>query len=72
MFSGVPAHIAWNALLNLEVRRSYKALHDDLVLPSTLILSNTCHSDNAPTMDAIRKELPSRKKEVEVWTYGHQ
>jgi hypothetical protein len=39
-----------------------KALRDELVLPSATTLSNICWREFAPTVDAIKKQLPSRKK----------
>jgi len=54
----VLAHIAWNAISNLELRQSYKALCDDLVLPSAMTLSNICLREFALTVDAIKKQLP--------------
>jgi len=44
-----------NAIPNLELRRSYKASRDDLVLPSATTLSNICRMEYAQTMDAIKK-----------------
>jgi len=38
----VLAHTPWNAISNLELRRSYKALRNDLVLLSATTLSNVC------------------------------
>jgi len=51
----VSAHIPWNSISNLELRRSYKALCDDLVLQSATTLSNICQRESALTVDAIRK-----------------
>jgi len=65
------AYIPWNAISNLELRRSYKALRDDLVLPSVTTLSNICRREYALTMDAITKQLPSRNEvslALEGWT----
>ena len=56
---------------NLEVRRSYKALRDDLVLPSATTLSNICRREYALTVDAIKKQLPSQNKvslALDGWT----
>jgi len=67
----VIARIAWNAISNLELRRSYKALRDDLVLPSATTLSNICRREYALTMDAIKQQLPSRDKvglPLDKWT----
>ena len=71
MLGFVSAHIPWNAISNLELRRSYKALRDDLVLPSATTLSNICRREYALTVDAIKKQLPSRNKvslAVDGWT----
>jgi hypothetical protein len=71
MLGFVSAHIPWNARSNLELRRSYKVLRDDLVLPSATTLSNICHREYALTVDAIKKQLPSRNKvslALDGWT----
>ena len=71
MLGIVSAHIPWNAISNLELRRSYKALRDDQVLPSATTLSNICHREYALTADAIKKQLPSRNKvslSLDGWT----
>jgi len=60
MLGFVSAHTPWNAISNLELRRSYKALRDDLVLPSNTTLSNICRREYALTVDAIKKQLPLR------------
>jgi len=62
MLGFVSAHIPWNAMSNLEFRRAYKSLHDDLVLPSATTLSNICQREYALTVDAITKQLPIRNK----------
>jgi len=54
------AQITWNAISNLELRRSYNTLPSDLVLRSTTTLSNICRREYALTVDAINKQLPSR------------
>jgi len=58
----VSAHIRWNAISNLQLQRSYKALRNDLVLPSATTLSNICGRESALTVDAIKKQSPSRNK----------
>ena len=60
MLGFVSAYIPWNAISNPELGRSYKALHNDLVLPSATTLSNISPREYALTMDAIKKQLPSR------------
>jgi hypothetical protein len=62
MLGFVSAHIPWNAISNVELRRSYKALRDELVLPSATTLSNICRREHALTVDAFKKELPLRNK----------
>jgi len=71
MLGFVSAHIPWNAISNLELRRSYKALRDDLVRPSATTLSNICRTDYALTVDAIKTQLPLRNKvslALDGWT----
>jgi hypothetical protein len=62
MLGFVLAHIPWNVISNLELQRSYKALRDDLVLPSATALRNICRREYALTVDAIIKQLPLRNK----------
>ena len=62
MLGFVSAHIPWNAISNLELRRSYKALRNDLVLSSATTLSNICQREYALTVNAIKKQLPIRNK----------
>jgi len=71
MLGFVSAHIPWNAISNLELQRSFKALRDDLVLPSATTLSNICRREYALTVDAIKKQLPLRNKvslALDGWT----
>ena len=71
MLGFVLAHIPWNVISNLELRRSYEALHDDLVLPSATTLSNICRREYALTVDAMKKQLPVRNKvslALDEWT----
>jgi len=58
----VSAHIPWNAISNRELRRSCKTFSDDLVLPSTMTLTNSCQREDALTVDAMNKQLPSQNK----------
>jgi len=60
MLGFVLAHIPWNAISNLELRRAYNALRDNLVLPSTTPLCNICPREYALSVDAIKKQLPSQ------------
>jgi hypothetical protein len=67
MLGFVSAHIPWNDISNLELRRSYKAICDDLVLPSATTISNICQRAYACTVDAIKKQLPIRNKVSLAW-----
>jgi len=60
MLGFVSAHSRWNAISNLELQWSYKALRDDIVLPSATTLNNICRWEYAVTVDAIKKQLPLR------------
>jgi len=65
------AHIPWNAIPNLELRRSYNALRHNLVLLSATSLSNICRKEYELTLDAIKKQLPSGNKvslALDGWT----
>jgi len=65
------AYIPWNAISNVELRQSYKALRDDLVLPSATTLSDICQREYALSMDVIKKQMPSRNKvslALDGWT----
>jgi len=62
MLGFVSAHRPWNAISNLELRQSYQALRDDLVLQSATTLSNICRREYALTVDAIEKQLPLLNK----------
>jgi hypothetical protein len=67
----VSSQTAWNLISNLELRMSYKALRNNLVLPSGTILSNICQREYEPAMHAIQKELPSWNKvslALDGWT----
>jgi len=71
MLGFVLAHIPWNAISNLELRRSYNALRSELVLPSASTLSNICRREYTLTVDAIKKQLPSTNKvslALDGWT----
>jgi len=75
MLEFVSAHIPWNVISNLELRRSYKALCDDLVLPSASTISNICWREYALTVDAIKKQLLWQNKvsfALEGWTSTNQ
>jgi hypothetical protein len=71
MLGIVSAHILWNVISNLELRCSYEALWDDLVLPSNTTISNICQSEYALTVDVIKKQLPIRNEvslALDRWT----
>ena len=71
MVAFVSAHIPWNAISNLELRRSYKALRNDLVLLSAMTLSSICLQESALTVDAIKKQLLVQNKvsfALDGWT----
>jgi len=53
------AHIPWNAISNVERRRSYKPLKRDQVLQSAMTLSDICRREYALTVDAINKQFLS-------------
>jgi len=40
------------------LRQSYKALRDDLVLPSAMTFGNICWTEYALTVDVIKMQLP--------------
>jgi len=65
------AQIPWNTISNLELRLSYNALRSKLVLPSAITLSNICRREHSLTVDAIKKQLPTRNKvslALDRWT----
>jgi len=62
MVAFVLTHSPWEAISNLELQQSFKALRDDLVLPSTTTLSNIWLGGYALAADAIEKQLPPRNK----------
>jgi hypothetical protein len=71
MLACVSAPISWNAISTLHLRWSYKALRDDLVLPSATTLRNIWCREYAMRVDAIKKQLPSRNKvslALDGWT----
>jgi len=67
----VSAHIPRNAISNLELQQSYKALLDDLLLLSATTRRNICRRESALTVDAIQKQLPSPNRvslALDGWT----
>jgi len=68
-------HNPSNAIWYLELRQSYKALRDQLVLPSILSLSNLCQTDYALIVHAIKNQLPSWNTvslALDGWTSTHK
>jgi len=71
MLGFVSAHRPWNASSHLELRRSCKALREELVLLSATTLSNICRRGYALTVDAMKNPLPSRNNvslALDGWT----
>jgi len=62
MLGFVSAYIPWNAILNLDLWRSYEALRNDLVLPSGMTLRNIFWRESPFTVDAIEKEMLSQNE----------
>jgi len=63
MLGFVSAHIVWNPKSNLELRRYYKALRSDLVVPSaSTTIPNTRWREYSLTLDAMMKQLLSGNK----------
>jgi len=60
MLQLISTDIPWNAVTNLELWRSYIALRNVFVLPAAMTCSNICRRQSAMTMNAIKKQLPSR------------
>jgi hypothetical protein len=60
IFGFVSAQMPWDAMSNLELRRSYQALRHDLVLLSATTLSLIWWREYAVTLVAIKKQLPLR------------
>jgi hypothetical protein len=53
------AYSPWDAISNLELPRSFKALRDDVVRPSATTFSTSCQREYALTVDATKNQLPS-------------
>jgi hypothetical protein len=71
MLRSVLEHIPENAISNLNLRWSYKALCNNLVLLSPRTLGNICRRDYALTVDVIKKQLPRQNKislTLDGWT----
>ena len=71
MLGCVSAHIPWNAVLNLKIRRTYNALRSDLILPSASTLGNICRREYFLTIEAILNKLPEKNKvsiALDGWT----
>jgi len=57
MLGFVSGHVPWNTISILELRQVYKALRDEVVLPSATMFSNTCQKEYALTVDAFWKQM---------------
>ena len=71
MLGFVPAHIPLNAISNLELRRSYQIIRNNLVLPSATTIRNICRREYTLTVDTIKKQVPSLNNlslSFEGWT----
>jgi hypothetical protein len=71
MLGFISAHNLWNAISYLERQWSYKALRDDLVLPSTMTVNRICQREYAKTLYATEKQLPSQNQvslALDGWT----
>jgi hypothetical protein len=71
IFGFVSAHIQWKAISNLQLRRSCKALPDDLVLPCATTVSNISRREYALTVDVFKKQLRLRNEvglALDGWT----
>ena len=71
MLGFVSAHIPWNVISSLELRRTFNALRPELILPCASTLGNLCRREYAPTLNAIKKLLPSKNKvslALDGWT----
>jgi hypothetical protein len=71
MLGFVSAHIPLNTKSNLELRRSYKASRNELVLPSATTVSNICWMEYALPVDSIKKQLPAQNNislTLDGWT----
>jgi len=60
MLGFLAALMPWKAISNIELLWSNKSLCDDLVLQSTVTVTNIYRRDYALSVDAIQKQLPSR------------
>ena len=58
MLGFILADSPWNSISKRKLQRSYKALRNDLVLPSAATLSNSSQREYSLSMDAIKKQLP--------------
>ena len=72
MLGFVSAHIPLNAISNLELWWSYKALGHDPVLPSATTLSNICRREYALGWMQLKSICHHETKSVYLWTDGHQ
>jgi len=71
MLECVSAWISLNAIWHLELRQSFKTLCDNLDWPSAMTISNISRREHALTVDSIKKQLPSWRKDslaLHGWT----
>jgi len=62
MLGCVSPHSPCITVSNFELRWTYTASRDDLLLPSATSLGTVFRRENALTVDAIKKQLPSRNE----------
>jgi len=62
MLGYVSDDIPGNSISNQELRRSYKELREDLMLPSATTVSNIWGREYSLNVDEIKKQLPSQNK----------
>jgi len=53
---------SWIVIWNVELQLSYTVSGHELVLPSTMTITNICTTEYALTVDAIRKQLPTQNE----------
>ena len=62
MLAFISAYNPWNTITNLELRRKFNALRFALIPSSATALSNICQREYSLTIDAIKKQLPTKNK----------
>jgi len=71
MLGFISTHNRWIAISNLTLRRLYNALCCELLLPSASTLAIISRRKYSLTVDAIKKQLPSRNEvslALDEWT----